>query len=139
MEKRLYEELVAEAIRTLEEDDVIFTDCVETIIKYSINYTGFVPCYPMEDLEEHYRDNSAIFFIEDLNADFKIDDLWFYHDNEGIHSIKDKISFYRDNVVDIGALYGEVVECARRGTLFLEYPTEEFDELIEEIVRYNED
>lgn len=133
MENKKYNELIAEALQMLDNDDELLTDMVNELDSWNGYADGFRG-FPMYELDELFGDCKVSEFLDKLadgfnhNANYFIDTIW------GIDSVDDLADHYRDNV-DTEDLLANIINYANH----LYFYNDEFEELINAIIDYDED
>ncbi len=128
-----YEELINKAIEELKNDDDLFVDMVNELDSWNGFADGFRG-FPMDELDELFYDCKVSDFLDKLGSHFDHNDDYFIDTIYGLESTDDLAEHYRDNV-DEGELLDNIIENENH----LYFNDSDFEELIQEIVNYDED
>ena len=128
-----YDELVKSAIEMLENDGDLFVDMVNELDSY-MGYADGFRCYSMYELDDLFCDCKVSDFLDKLADDFDHTDEYFCDTIWGISSTNDIEDYYRDNTTS-----EEVFDGVINYYNHIYFNNSDFEELIEEIVNYNED
>jgi hypothetical protein len=86
-------------------------------------------------IDDFYCDCKASKLLEDMTGDFNKNDDYFYFSIYGLESTDDKVDLYRSNV-DEGELLDNLID--KYNHLDINWIDSDFDELLDEIVNYEE-
>lgn len=128
-----YDELVKSAIEMLENDGELFVDMVNELDSWDGFADGW-RCYPMYELDDLFCDCKVSEFLDKLADDFCHTDEYFCDTIYGISSTDDIEEYYRDNTTS-EELFDNIIDNYNH----LYFNDRDFEELIEEIIEYNED
>lgn len=131
--KKNYDELVKSAIEMLENDGELFVDMVNELDSY-MGYADGYRCYSMYELDDLFYDCKVSDFLDKLADDFDHTDEYFCDTIWGISSTNDIEDYYRDNTTS-----EEVFDGVINYYNHIYFNDRDFEELIEEIIEYNED
>lgn len=132
---RKYDELITEAIETLDNNDDLFCRCVEELDSYNGFADGF-RCYPMDEIDELFCGVSIGDFLDKLGSDFNHRDNYFVDTIYGLESTDYPEEIYRDNT-DSGEVLDNLI---REGNnIDLSCYDSEFAELLDEICNYDDE
>jgi hypothetical protein len=131
---RKYDEMIQAAIEELKNNDDLFIGCVDELDNWNGFADGF-RAYDMSEIDEFYCDCKASKLLEDMTGDFNKYDNYFYFSIYGLESTDDKVDLYRSNV-DEGELLDNLID--KYNHLDINWIDSDFDELLDEIVNYEE-
>lgn len=133
-EKRTLEELRQAAIEMLEEDDDLFVECINELD----NWNGFADgyrCYPMYEFNDLFCGVEPLDVIDKISTSaFSTNDNYFVETIYGIESTDFPEDVYRDNT-DEKEVLDNVIDYYNH----LSISDSEFNDLVEEIINYEED
>lgn len=131
--RKTIEELKAQALETLKNNDDIFVQCVDELDNWSGFADGF-RCYSMSELDDFYCDCKVSKLLSDITSDFNLNDDYFYFSVYGLESCNDVAELYRDKVWE-SELLDELID--KYNHLDINYIDSDFDELLETIVTFD--
>lgn len=131
--KKTIDELRAEALQALKEDDGLFVDMVNELDSYNGFADGF-RCYRMDELDDLFCGVAVSDFLSKLCNGFDLRCEWFADTIWGLDSVDDITEHYRANVWEDELLDG-IIDNAHR----LWFSDSDFEELIQAIVDYDEE
>ena len=132
---RKYDEMIQAAIEELKNNDDLFIGCVDELDSWDGFADGF-RAWDMSEIDEFYCDCKASKLLEDMTGDFNKYDDYFYFSIYGLESTNDKVDLYRSNV-DEGELLDNLIE--NYNNVDIAWIDSDFDELLDEIVNYEEE
>lgn len=132
---RKYDELINEAIYRLENEDDLFCDCIDELDRWDGFADGY-KCFPMWELDELCGDMKLSDFLNEITDDFNHKDEFFFWSIYGIESTDDKTDLYRTNT-EAGEVLDNLIN--NYSHIELSYIDSEFDELLDEIVNYDDE
>lgn len=127
-----YDVLVNEALEMLKNDDDLFVEMVNELDNWNGYADGF-RAYPMDEINDLFCDVKVSDFLDKLAPGFNLRDDYFVDSIYGIDSTDHIADLYRDNV-DEGELLDNIIDNYNH----LYFYNDEFKELVEEIVNYDE-
>lgn len=132
---RNYDEMIEQALEMLKDNDELFVDCVNELDSWDGYADGFRG-YPMYELNDLFYGVSVGDFLDKLSSGFNHNDEYFVDTIWGLDSCNDLAEHYRDNV-DEGDLLDNIID--KYSNINLNWIDSEFDDLINDIVNYDED
>ena len=129
-----YSEMIQRATEELKNNDDLFTGCVDELDSWDGFADGF-RAWDMSEIDEFYCGCKASKLLDDMTGDFNKYDNYFYFSIYGLESTDDKVDLYRSNV-DEGELLDNLID--KYNHLDINWIDSDFDELLDEIVNYEE-
>ena len=127
------EELKAKALEELKNNDELFVDMVNEMDSWNGYADGF-RAYPMYELDDLFCDCKLTEFLDKITNDFNLHDEYMVDTIYGLDSTNDITTLYRDNVWE-----EELLDAIIDNASHIWFSDSDFEELIEEIVNYEED
>lgn len=129
-----YDEMMNKAIEMLKNDDELFCNMIDELDSYNGFADGF-KCWEMYCLDDFYCNVSATKLLEDIDGNhFSTCDEYFCFTDNGLESVADKYERYLDNTTE-----EEVLDNVIENYSHLYFSDNDFKELIESIVNFEED
>lgn len=130
-----YEDMINKALEMLKDNDDLFVDCVNELDSWNGYADGFRG-YPMWEIDDLFCGVKIGDFLDKLTSDFNHNDEYFIDTVYGLDSCDDLAEHYR-NEVDEGELLDNLID--NYSNIDLKWSDSEFDDLINDIVNYDED
>ena len=130
-----YDEMIAEAIETLKDNDELFCRCIEELDSWNGYADGF-RCYDMSELDDLFGSMPLSKFLDLLTNDFNIRDNYIVDTIYGLSSTDYREEVYRDNV-DESELLDNLIE--QYDNIDIAWIDTDFDELIKAIIDAQEE
>lgn len=125
-----YEELMADALETLETNDELFVSCIDEVIRWNGHFAD-EEVLDMDMLNEYFWDSKVTDFLDKVdryNFDFS-HDYWKFDECGNIITIEDKTDYYRDNI-DCEELLDELISQFNH----IYFQDSNFEKLLDEII-----
>lgn len=127
------ENMKEKALEMLMEDNDLFCSMVEELDSWNGFADGF-RCYCMSEIDDLCSGMKISDFLDSLTSSFCAHDEYFYYSIYGLESTDDKTELYRENVYE-SDLLEEIIDKYSH----LYFCNDEFEELIDSIVNYDEE
>ena len=127
-----FEELYAQAVETLTEDDDLFMECIDSLDDLNGFADGY-RAYDMSEIDDYCRGMSASDLLYELTGDFDIRDNYFFRSVYGLESCGCKEDLYRENV-DESELLDNLIDRYDN----LNILDADFDQLLQDIIEAKE-
>ena len=132
-EKRTLEELRQAAIEMLENDDDLFVECVNELDSWNGFADGY-RCYDMSEFNDLFYGTLPLDVIDKVTSEFSTNDNYFVDTIYGIESTDFPEDVYRSNT-DEEEVLDNVIDYYNH----LSISDSDFNDLVEEIINYEED